>query len=98
MILTKTTHKSILSFFPCESYQKVFYKRSILDALGTLGGAFGIQSDVEYIIVSKLSNVTFFDSVLSSLYQVDTIGCQIDHDNNDKSYFQEMKEGILKIY
>ena len=85
----------VFSFY--KSYQKVFYERSVLnflDALGALGGVFGILSGLGYIFVSNFADRTFYYSILSSIYQVDTLGCQIDHDK-DKSYLQNLNKSNL---
>ena len=71
-----------------KSNQKQTFVRSVftfLDLLGVLGGIFGILSMFGGFFVSIFADKMLNYSILSSLYQVDTIKCQKDHWKDYKS-------------
>ena len=85
-----SSDESIFKFGFIKSNKKRSIERSVftfLDLIGTLGGIFEIFSIIGGILVAIFSEKMFYYSVLSNLYQVDTIDCQKDHvqDNFDNS-------------
>ena len=59
------------------SYERNVY--TILDFLGDLGGIYEIFMTLGYMFVTLFTSTAFYYSILPKIYQVDTIGCQIDH-------------------
>ena len=83
-------HFVIVSFY--KSYQKVTYERYVytfMDLVGSIGGVYGLLSIIGYAFVSVFLEVNFNYSILSNLYQIDTMECQIDHDEISKSFHPE---------
>ena len=62
------------------SYERNVY--TILDFLGDLGGIYEIFMTLGYMFVTLFTSTAFYYSILPKIYQVDTIGCQIEHVSN----------------
>ena len=63
------------------SYERNVY--TLLDCLGDLGGVYEIFMILGYMFVTLFTSTAFYYSILPKIYQVDTIGCQIDHVTNE---------------
>ena len=82
-----TSDEEIIKFSFYKSNHETTIERSVftlLDLLGNLGGIFEVLSVSGSIIVAIFSNKMFYFSIFSSLYQVDMMKCQIDHQTNSK--------------
>ena len=80
-LLSYSTDEIITISF-LKSNQKQTIERSVftfLDLLGVLGGIFGILSMFGGFFVSIFADKMVNYSILSKLYQVDTVKCQKDH-------------------
>ena len=80
-LLSYSTDEIITISF-LKSNQKQTIERSVftfLDLLGVLGGIFGILSMFGGFFVSIFADKMANYSILSQLYQVDTVKCQHDH-------------------
>ena len=71
---------------------------SFLDLIGNLGGVFGIISPLCAVFVHILAEKMFNYSVLTHLYQVDTIVCQKDHWISDNSTRQNRRVTPVNFY
>ena len=75
--LTGASENNFVIFTFKRSSMSVTYERSVytlFDVLSTLGGISKVFTIIGYIIVAIFSSRSFNYSVLSKLYQVDTIG------------------------
>ena len=59
------------------SYERNVY--TLLDFLGDLGGIYEIFITLGFAFVTLVTSKAFYYSILPKIYQVDTLGCQIDH-------------------
>ena len=77
------------------SYERKVY--SILDYLGDFGGIYEILVTLEYIIVTIFTSTSFHYSILPEIYQVDTLGCQIDHESNEKRRITQSMQQSMSL-
>ena len=80
-----TNESEIMRINFLKSNQHTTIERSVftlLDLLGILGGIFGALTAGGGLIINIISDRLFHYSILSDLYQVDTMKCQIDHQNS----------------
>ena len=79
----------VTKFWFVKSNQETTIERSVftfLDLLGNLGGIFEVLSVLGSIFVTTFSKKLFQYSILSSLYQVDMMRCQLDHKDESNNF------------
>ena len=57
-----------------------------MDVFGSVGGVYGILSIIGYAFVSIFLETNFNYSILTNLYQIDTMRCQIELNENSNFF------------
>ena len=77
------------------SYERNVY--TLLDCLGDLGGIYEICITLGYAFVILFTNNSFYYSILPKIYQVDTLGCQIDHMSNENRRIEQTIQQSMSL-
>ena len=88
----------ILSISLQKSNKYIIFERKVfnfLDLIGVIGGAFEVLSAFGGLIVFIFSSKFFYYSILSNLYQVDTMDCQKYH--TSKLNYRNRSKGIKSL-
>ena len=82
-IYTNSNENNVFKIKIQKSEWRQLYERqvyAILDLLGDLGGIYEVLLLVGFAIVNAFTHPAFYYSIFAHIYQVDTLGCQKDHE------------------
>ena len=99
-LISKLIPNNVFKMTIQKNEEYLVYERSVytlLDFLGDLGGIYEIFITLGFVFVTLFTCTKFYYSILPKIYQVDTLGCQIDHVSNENRRIEQTIQQSMSL-